>query len=108
MNTTPENSTIQALQQKLTRELDATHVEIIDDSWKHAGHAGHTPGMEATHLSITVVSPKFEDVPLMDQHRMVHEVLKEAREKHLHALVLKTVTPAVWNQHASQKSFSLD
>ena len=88
--------TIDELKVKLSRELDAQHVEIEDDSWKHAGHVEATPGMEATHLSITVVSPKFAGVPIMDQHRMVHEVLKEAREKHLHALILKTLTPENW------------
>ena len=86
-------SVVEQLKEKLIRELDATHVEIIDDSWKHAGHR-EAPHMEATHLSITVVSPKFIGVNLMDQHRMVHEVLKEARETHLHALQLKTQVPS--------------
>lgn len=83
-------SVIEQLKEKLIRELDAEHVEIIDDSWKHAGHQAAPVGLEATHLSITIISPKFAGMPLMDQHRMVHEVLKEAREKHLHALQLKT------------------
>ncbi len=87
-------SVIDDLKAKLIRELDAVQVEIIDDSWKHAGHREATPGMEATHLSITVVSARFEGISIIDQHRMVHEVLKEAREKHLHALQLKTVAPA--------------
>ncbi len=89
-------STIEQLKDKLTRELTASHVEIIDDSWRHAGHLEATPGLEATHLTITVVSPKFEGVNLMDQHRLVHEVLKEAREKHLHALQLKTIPASQW------------
>lgn len=92
-------STIEQLKDKLTRELDATHVEIIDDSWKHAGHLEATPGLEATHLTMTVVSPRFEGVGIMDQHRLVHEVLKEAREKHLHALQLKTLPPSQWAHH---------
>ena len=89
-------STIEQLKEKLTQELDATHVEIIDDSWKHAGHQEVPPGMSATHLTMTVVSPKFEGLNLMDQHRLVHEALKEAREKHLHALQLKTIPPSQW------------
>ena len=86
-------SVIDALKEKLIRELDATHVEIVDDSWRHAGHLEATPGLAATHLNITVASPRFAGVGLMDQHRMVHAVLAEAREKHLHALQLKTLTP---------------
>jgi BolA family transcriptional regulator, general stress-responsive regulator len=89
-------SVIDQLKEKLIRELDASYVEIIDDSWRHAGHLEAKPGLEATHLSITVVSPRFEGVSLIDQHRLVHEVLKEARQTHLHALQLKTVPANQW------------
>ena len=85
-------SVIEQLKAKLIHELEAEHVEIIDDSWQHAGHQAAPRGLEATHLTITVVSQKFAGVNLLDQHRMVHEVLKEARETHLHALQLKTRT----------------
>jgi len=94
-------SVINQLKEKLSRELDAEHVEIIDDSWQHAGHQEARVGVEATHLTITVVSPRFEGVTLMDQHRMVHEVLKDARDQHLHALQLKTMAPSRWNQQNS-------
>jgi BolA protein len=90
-------SVIENLKEKLTRELDAAHVEIIDDSWQHAGHAEARPDTEATHLSITVVSPKFEGLSLMEQHRLVHVALAEARKNHLHALQLKTVKPSAWS-----------
>lgn len=89
-------SVIEQLKDKLSRELQALHVEIIDDSWQHAGHAEARSDLGATHLSITIVSPQFEGVGLMDQHRMVHDVLKEAREKHLHALQLKTIPASQW------------
>jgi BolA protein len=89
-------STIEQLKAKLTRELDATHVDIIDESWKHAGHVEATPGIDATHLSMIVVSPRFEGLGILDQHRLVHDVLKEARERHLHALQLKTLSPSQW------------
>jgi BolA protein len=89
---------IDQLKAKLSQELDAEFVEIVDDSWKHAGHLEAKPGLEATHLTITVVSPRFEGLGLMDQHRLVHEALKEAREKHLHALQLKTLTPTARKQ----------
>lgn len=90
-------SVIDDLKAKLMRELDAIHVEIEDESWKHAGHAGATPGVEATHLSMVIVSPRFEGVGIMDQHRLVHTVLQEARERHLHALQLKTIPASQWS-----------
>jgi stress-induced morphogen len=89
---TTESVLVARLREKLQRALDAATVEIVDESWKHAGHvamAGVTP--EATHLNITIVSSRFNGVSLIDQHRMVNEILKEARETHLHALQLKTI-----------------
>jgi BolA protein len=89
------------LKEKLTRELDAVHVEIIDDSWKHKGHREAPANLSATHLSMTIVSPRFEGVGLMDQHRLVHEVLKEARQNHLHALQLKTIPASQWQPQST-------
>ncbi len=89
-------SVVAQLKQKLTRELDAVFVEIEDESWKHAGHVEASNGVEATHLIMTIVSPQFEPLPLMAQHRLVHTVLKEARATHLHALQLKTIKPSDW------------
>lgn len=96
-------NTIENLKNKLICELNAVHVEIIDDSWKHAGHAEARPGLEATHLTVLVVSPRFEGVNMLDQHRLVHGVLKEARETHLHALQLQTLTPQVWQQQTASR-----
>ena len=87
------------IKENLHRELDASHVDIVDFSWQHAGHAamqGAAAGAEATHLQLTVVSPQFEGTNLINRHRMVHAALKSAFENHLHALVLKTYSPNEW------------
>ncbi len=87
----------EALVEKLKEELNADHVDIIDNSWMHAGHAAVANGpKEGTHLSIVIVSPKFEGVSLLNRHRMVHEVLEESFKQHLHALELKAYTPSEW------------
>ena len=82
---------VEAIQTKLETQLEATHVQIVDNSWMHAGHAGAASG--GSHLAILVVSPKFEGQGIMDQHRMVHQVLKEEMGGAIHALELKTMTP---------------
>jgi BolA-like protein 1 len=97
-NAPTESKLVTQMREMLMRELEAERVDIEDVSWQHAGHvamAGVTP--EATHLNITVVSSRFNGVPLIDQHRMVNTLLQEARNTHLHALQLKTMpsSPAV-------------
>jgi stress-induced morphogen len=46
------------------------------------------------HLAAVVVSPAFEGVPLVDQHRMVYDALGEHMTRDVHALELTTYTPA--------------
>jgi stress-induced morphogen len=45
------------------------------------------------HLEALVVSPAFEGVPLVEQHRMVHDALEGRLTRDIHALELKTRTP---------------
>jgi len=46
------------------------------------------------HLAATVVSPAFEDVALVDRHEMVYDALGEHMTTDIHALELRTYTPA--------------
>ncbi len=47
------------------------------------------------HYRAIVVSPAFEGIPMMRQHRLIFELLKtELDSGELHALTLKTFTPS--------------
>ncbi|MBX2860691.1 MAG: BolA family transcriptional regulator [Vampirovibrio sp.] len=85
------NPVVQEVEQKLKDELEAVHVETVDNSWMHAGH-----GSSGSHLVITVVSPKFGDITLIDRHRMIHQVLREEIGGVIHALELQPLTPIEW------------
>lgn len=85
---------IASVEEKLKTQLEATVIQITDNSWQHAGHAGNTSlATEATHLAITIVSPQFENLNPLDRHRLVHKTLKEEMNEHIHALEVKTFTP---------------
>jgi BolA protein len=85
---------VEAIRQKLTRELEAESVTIVDNSWMHAGHSGNPSNRPSgTHLAMDIVSARFSGVSAIDRHRMVHALLKEEMATHLHALELKTRTP---------------
>ena len=45
------------------------------------------------HLAATVVSPAFEGVSLVDQHKLVYDALGEHMTRDVHALELKTYAP---------------
>jgi BolA family transcriptional regulator, general stress-responsive regulator len=79
----------QAIEEKLITTLAASQVDIVDNTWLHSGHSGSNGG---AHLRITVASPQFKGVSIIDQHRMVQEALKtEMQSNQIHALELKTV-----------------
>lgn len=88
----PLEQILQQIHDKLVHVLAASHVEIIDTTWQHAGHAGNALG--GLHLSVSVTSPRFVDMGLIDQHRLVQDVLKDEMQSGLiHALQLKTQKP---------------
>ena len=81
------------IETKLTQRLEPTRLEIVDDSAKHQGHAGWSPGGE-THFNVLVVSGAFEGQSRVARQRLVYEILAEELEERVHALQLKTLTPA--------------
>ena len=91
------------IQEKITQELDPVHLQIEDESYKHAGHAG-MKGKTAieTHFVVTVVSQKFDNIPLIQRHRMINEILAEEMNEQkggtIHALSIKAKTPAQWKK----------
>ncbi|XP_065168758.1 bolA-like protein 2 isoform X2 [Atheta coriaria] len=77
------------LQAKLTKELDAVHVDVQDDSDGCGGK-----------FSCTIVSGKFEGKPTLQRHRLVNSVLKEEL-KTIHAFSQKTFTPEQWKEQTN-------
>ena len=82
--------TLQRIEQKLA-VLNPDSVELIDDSEKHAGHAGAKGG--GGHFELIIVSAQFEGKSSQARHRMVHAALGEMLEREIHALSIKAYTP---------------
>ncbi len=54
------------------------------------------------HWQVLIVSSSFEGKGLLEQHRMVNEALKDQMDdQRIHALALKTFTPAQWEKFGS-------
>ena len=69
-------------------EFDPVHFELINDSDKHVGHAGHD-GSGDSHFTLIVVSSSFDEVSRVQRSRMVYAVLDGLFSQGLHALSLK-------------------
>jgi BolA family transcriptional regulator, general stress-responsive regulator len=88
-----------AIAQKLTAAFSPGELSVVDDSAKHAGHAGSRPEGE-THFSVRIVSNAFEGLSRVERQRRVYAALADELKTHVHALSLTTLTPAEsWNEH---------
>ena len=62
------------------------------------------PMNDGQHLQAFVVSSSFEGLPVFKQQQLVMSALKDIFQT-VHALGLKTFTPAKWNETKSQYGF---
>jgi BolA family transcriptional regulator, general stress-responsive regulator len=77
---------------KLRQAFAPEMLEVVNDSHRHAGHAG-SPGTGESHFSIKVVSRRFAGKSRVERHRMVNEVLAEELAGPIHALAISALTP---------------
>ncbi len=80
------------IEEKLRRELEASEIEVIDESHLHAGHAGAAGG--GGHFRLRIVSSKFEGMNRVAAQRLVYRVLAEEMESEIHALSIDARAPA--------------
>ncbi|MBM3586299.1 MAG: BolA family transcriptional regulator [Alphaproteobacteria bacterium] len=80
------------MRQILEARFQAASLEITDDSARHAGHAGASPGGE-THYSVHIVSAEFAGMSRVARSRAVHEALAGEFASGLHALALRLRSP---------------
>jgi BolA protein len=82
---------IALIRTRLEAALAPEILDIIDESHKHAGHAGARSG--GGHFIVTIVSDAFEGKNLLERHRMVYDALGDAMHTEIHALSIKASTP---------------
>ena len=83
------------IERKLCEALAAEHVEVIDESHLHAGHAGARSG--GGHFRVTVVSKRFEGEGTLARQRLVYQALADEMGADIHALSMRTLSPAEWS-----------
>jgi BolA protein len=89
---TSKMTTRDVIAEKLTKAFAPERLEVIDDSHRHAGHAGARPGGE-THYSVYIVSQAFHGKSRIDRHRMVNAALARELQGGVHALAIRAAAP---------------
>ncbi|HZY50562.1 MAG TPA: BolA family protein [Devosia sp.] len=77
-----------AIVAKLSAKFAPNHLEVIDESSRHQGHAGSRPEGE-THFRVRIASPILDGLSRVAQHRAVNEALAEELASGVHALAIE-------------------
>ena len=77
----------------LTEAFKPTYLQVVDESHKHAGHAGASQG---GHYQVNIASKSFEGKKLLEAHRMIYQALESVKSS-IHALAIK-VTSSTYTQ----------
>ena len=86
--------TAQQLQSRLLERLTPTHVEVIDESYQHHGHAGANGTGFGTHFRVRITSPSFTGLNRVARHRLVYDALQDFIDQGVHALAIEVVPVA--------------
>ena len=82
-------SSSKAIEHILRKTFSIHHLEIIDDSARHAGHSTEAQ-KGGSHFSVLIVTEDFEGKTLMQRHRAIYKALEG---EGIHALAIKALTP---------------
>jgi len=85
-----ESNRVEQLRTALQSELAPLSLEIIDDSAKHAGHAG---AREGGHFQVVVVAAAFKGRSQLERHRLVYAAVAPLMGQGVHALSIIARTP---------------
>ncbi len=83
----------------LSRQFAPVHLDIINDSARHKGHAGDD-GSGESHFTVIMVSALFEGKSRLERQRMVHKSLGDIPGDRVHALSIKALTPEEYEKRA--------
>ena len=82
----------ETIHDKLTAAFSPTRLEVQDDSDRHAGHAGATPGGES-HFTVLIEAQAFAGTSKVVRQRLIYKALSDELAGPVHALSIKALAP---------------
>jgi len=82
---------ISTLRARLEQALAPDTLEIIDESAKHAGHAGAAGG--GGHFIVHITAQAFRDKSPIQRHRLVYDAAGDMMQNEIHALSIHARAP---------------
>ena len=77
------------LDARLRATMQPSRLEVLDESYQHAGHAGANDTGVGTHFRVRIASPLFTNRSRVARHRLVYDALQDFIDQGLHALAIE-------------------
>ena len=74
----------------LSAALQPLALEVVDDSHRHAGHAG---AREGRHFTVRMTSTRFNGLSRLARHRLIYDALQLLIPRGIHALAIEARAP---------------
>lgn len=81
---------VEKIRAAIEAALHPVRLEIVDQSHRHAGHAGARDGRG--HFDVLIVSDTFNGKLPLARHRMVFAAVGDLMETDIHALSIKALS----------------
>lgn len=75
------------IRDRLTEAFAPERLEVVNDSHRHAGHAGDD-GSGESHFRVAIRAPAFAGMTRLARHRAIHAALGPGVMGRIHALAL--------------------
>ncbi|WP_306047021.1 BolA family protein [Nioella sp. MMSF_3534] len=75
------------IRDRLARAFAPRHLEVIDESESHRGHAGYQDGGES-HFRVVIGADALQPLSRIARHRAIHNALGKDLLNEIHALAL--------------------
>lgn len=77
------------LDARLRERLAPSRLEVLDESYQHAGHVGANDTGVGTHFRVRIASQLFTGKSRVARHRLVYDSLQDFIDQGLHALAIE-------------------
>jgi len=83
--------TAEALAAALRAQLAPEQLQVLDESWQHADHAGSNGTGFGTHFRVRIAAPLLRGKPRVAQHRMIYAALQPFIAQGMHAIAIEVL-----------------
>ena len=89
---------VEIIRAALQQALNPAHLDILDDSAAHAGHAGAMQS-GGGHFTVRITADAFTGKSKVQRHQLIYKALGPLMQTDIHALSIKAFSPTEVSSH---------